>query len=99
MEIRPLAGLDVSGYGIYIGDGANTNEVIGSGDLLFGSTITALSISPTSLNDLGQVAFYYRLANGTTGIAIATPVPEPTPSLLMALSVGLSLARRTTRKF
>ena len=93
-----LASLDGGGFGIYTGDGRSPAEVIGSGDALFGSTITGLSISPTSLNDPGQVAFYYTLANGTTGIAIANPVPEPSASLLVALSLGLSLARRTTRK-
>ena len=72
-----VAGLDAGGGGLYTGDGAATSEVIGSGDPLFGSIITALTISPTSLNDAGQVAFYYELANGTTGIAIANPVPEP----------------------
>ena len=93
-----LASLDVGGFGIYTGDGINTREVIGSGDSLFGSTITALQISPTSLNDSGQVAFFYELANGTTGIAIANSVPEPSSSLLLALSLGLSLARRRARK-
>ena len=93
-----VAGLDAGGYGIFIGDGTFTREVIGTGDALFGSTVTGFSISPTSLNDLGQVAFAYGLANGTAGIAIATPVPEPTVSLLLGLSLGLSLARRKMRQ-
>ena len=92
------AGLDAGGGGIFIGDGTTTSAVVSAGDALFGSVVTGASISPTSLNDLGQVAFYYRLANGTTGIAIANPVPEPSASLLLALSFGLSLARRTARK-
>ena len=92
------AGLDAGGGGIFLGDGAATSKIIGTGDALFGSTITGGSISTTGLNDFGQVAFYYQLANGTTGIAIATPVPEPSASLLLALFFGLSLARRTKRK-
>ena len=93
-----VAGLDAGGSGLFLGDGIHTIEVIGSGDMLFGSTVTGFAISPTSLNDSGQVAFAYGLADGTTGIAIANPVPEPSASLLLALSFGLSLARRTTRK-
>ena len=97
-----VAGFDAGGYGLLLGDGLVTNEVIGVGDALFGSTVTGFSISPTSLNDRGQVAFAYGLAyglaNGTTGIAIATPVPEPSASLLLALSFGLSLARRIRRQ-
>ena len=93
-----VANLDAGGGGLYIGDGTATSEVIGVGDALFGSTITGFLISPTSLNDSGQVAFVYGLANGTTGIAIANPVPEPSVSLLLLLSLGLGLARRTTRQ-
>ena len=93
-----VAGLDVGGYGIFLGDGTVTKQVIGTGDALFGSTVTGFYISPTSLNDSGQVAFAYGLANGTIGIAVANPVPEPSTSLLLALSFGLSLARRRTRK-
>ena len=92
------AGLDAGGGGLFIGDGTYTSEVIGVGDTLFGSTVTSANISQTSLNDLGQLAFSYKLANGTNGtngIAIATPTPEPSPTLLLALTLGLSLARRT----
>ena len=93
-----MAGLDAGGGGIFIGNGTTTNQVLDATAPLFGSTLTGLSISPTSHNDSGQVAFYYELANGTKGIAIANPVPEPSPSLLLALSLGLSLARRIRQK-
>ena len=71
-----------------IGDGTLTNKVIGAGDPLFGSIVMGAGVSPHSFNDAGQVAFFYQLANGTTGIAVATPVPEPSAFLLMALSLG-----------
>ena len=93
-----LGRLDAGGVGIYLGDGSEPTEVISYGDPLFGSTVTSLSMSPTSLNDDGQVAFYYGLANGTTGIAVANPIPEPSSAFLLALSLGLNLARRPTRK-
>ena len=92
------AALDAGGGGVFIGDGTVTSKVIGAGDPLFGSIVTGAGVSPHSLNDSGQVAFYYELANGTTGIAIANPVPEPTPALLLALSGGLSLTRRWKRE-
>ncbi len=93
-----MAALDAGGGGIFIGNGATTSQVLDATAPLFGSTLTGLGISPASLNDAGQVAFYYQLANGITGIAVATPVPEPSPSLLLALSLTLSLACRTARK-
>ena len=91
------AGLDAGGYGVFTGDGIDTNKVIGTGDALFGSTVTGFAISPTSLNASGQVAFAYGLTNGTTGIAVANPVPEPSSFLLVAFSLGLGLLRRGKR--
>ncbi len=93
-----LGGLDSGGGGIFIGDGTTTSQILDARAPLFGSTLTGLSISPTSLNDAGQVAFYYRLANGTTGIAVATPVPEPASFSLLALSLGLGLVHRPPRQ-
>ena len=89
-----LASLDTGGIGIYTGAGFTTSEVIAAGESLFGSTITGFSISPTSLNDAGQVAFSYRLANGTTGIAVATPVPEPSGTALLFGGLLAILSRR-----
>ena len=89
-----FAGLDAGGYGVFTGDGVTTNEIIGLGDMLFGSPITGFGISPTALNDSGQLAFYYSLANGTSGLALATPTPEPSASLLLAAGALLALRRR-----
>ena len=92
------AALDIGGGGVFVGDGIFTNKVIGAGDPLFGSTVIGAGVSPTSLNNNGQVAFAYTLANGTTGIAIANPVPEPsTAALLGAAMAALGFSRRRQR--
>ena len=99
-----VAGLDAGGGGIFIGDGTTTSQILDARAPFFGSTLTGVGISPTSLNDSGQVAFYYELANGTTGIAIATPVPEPSSvGLLVFGALGIlsgrsrKLARRSSK--
>ena len=93
--------LDAGGYGIYLGDGgAPPTRVFGTGDALFGSTITQLIFGPAGFNDAGQLAFNYTLANGVQGIAVATPtppVPEPTSALLLAASGFTLLLRRRAR--
>ena len=86
--------------GIYTGTSPATDFVIRVGDPLFGSTLTGYSFGSDGLNDLGQVAFYYALANGRSGIAIATPVPEPGSVALAAtalVALGV-LSRRPTRR-
>jgi hypothetical protein len=72
--------------GIYTGANLATDGVIRVGDPLFGSTLAAFSFGPDGLDDLGRIAFSYQLANGNTGIAIATPVPEPASAA--TLSIG-----------
>jgi hypothetical protein len=74
-----LANLDAGGAGIFTGLDSVVDQVIATGDLLFGSTVTSLSFSKTGLNNSGQVAFFARLANGTEGIFRANPVSEPPP--------------------
>jgi hypothetical protein len=46
--------------------------VIETGDPLFGSTVVALSVGRFSLNDGGAITFRYELADGRSGIAIAS---------------------------
>jgi hypothetical protein len=62
--------------GIFIGDGTTTSEVIRTGDALFGSTVTGFGIGRQALNDAGQFAFFYSLANGIEGVAIANAPPS-----------------------
>ncbi len=82
-------------------DGLGLIQVARKGDALLGSTITALDFSNgnvlgderNGLNELGQVAYQFGLADGRSGIAIWT-IPEPTALALIALASPLLLARR-----
>ena len=62
--------------GLYTGPDLKADKVLEPGDALFGSTLSAMGMATTGghfLNDKGQIAFRYRLANGEDGIAVATP--------------------------
>jgi hypothetical protein len=69
--------------------------VIKVGDALFGSTVAYLDMGNAALNDVGQFAFSYRLANNVSGIAVANNVPEPGSTALLGLcALGLLDRRR-----
>jgi len=88
------ADLAPSGHGIFTGDGGSTSKVIRTGDPLFGSTVAEVIIGGPSLNDNGDVAFRYFLANGVDGIAIARIIPEPASlALLLAGLIAMFLHR------
>jgi hypothetical protein len=104
-----LANLDAGGAGIFTGLDSVVDQVIATGDLLFGSTVTSLSFSKTGLNNSGQVAFFARLANGTEGIFRANPASEPLPpqsvpepasvlGLLVSGALGVSSLRQRQNK-
>ena len=70
------------------------DKVIRSGDELFGSTVTVASMGAEGFNDSGQTGFSYTLADGRSGVAVASPVPEPTAIMFDALSaLGLLFPR------
>lgn len=76
--------LDTGERGIYVGPNPVADKVIQQGDPLFGSTATSV-LFLRGLNNNNQIAFYFELADGRSGIAtarlnLATPVPTPTPS-------------------
>ena len=62
------------------------------GDALLGSTIVGIDFGPDDgLNDAGQIAYAFDLADGTAGVAIWT-VPEPAALGVLA-AAGLLLRR------
>ena len=68
--------------------------VIAEGDPLFGSTVSSLQYFH-GLNDLGDIAFQYKLANGWHGVAIASAVPEPSAAgVIVAIASAAFLGRR-----
>ncbi|KAB8319722.1 hypothetical protein SD81_012970 [Tolypothrix campylonemoides VB511288] len=75
-DVAFLASLDgdIRGEGIYTGSDPTVDKVIAIGDSLFGSRVTNLEFFGEGLNDVGQIAFFASLANGTTGIFVANPV-------------------------
>jgi hypothetical protein len=92
-----FAGVDTSqggGRGLFTGPNPVTDKIIRTGDALFGSTLTDMEFFH-GLNDNGDVAFKYILANGQQGIALAT-VPEP--ASLSLLGLMLIAARRARKK-
>jgi hypothetical protein len=86
--------------GIFVGDGASLTTVLKSGDQLFGQThsnvfpSTRVGLDP---HGSGNVVFSYQLANGVTGIAMATPVPEPAALTLATTHLALIRRRRPAR--
>jgi probable HAF family extracellular repeat protein len=62
--------LDTGERGIFAGPDAVADKIIQEGDPLFGSTATSV-VFLRGLNNRNQIAFYYELADGRSGIAKA----------------------------
>jgi hypothetical protein len=75
-DVAFLAQVAPDMYGILTGPDPVADKVIGDGDALFGSTATILQNVTTidGPNDAGQIVFRYSLADGRSGIALATPM-------------------------
>ena len=67
------AQLDAGGEGIFTGPNPVKHKVIATGDSLFGYTVQSVALSPSGINDLGQITFIARLANGTEVVVRADP--------------------------
>ncbi len=63
------------GTGLWTGPDVIADKVIKSGDALFGSAVSDVNIQNKSINNKGQIVFFYSLASGARGIAVATPPP------------------------
>jgi hypothetical protein len=80
-------------YGIYVGDGTNTTNIIHLGQTLFGKTVNGFELGRDAINDSGQITFWVSFTDNTSAIVRTTGVPEPATALL-ALPGGLALLRR-----
>jgi len=85
-----LAALDTGPIGIFTGPDPLADAVVNVGDSLFDSTVVDILMGAESLNDRGQIAFRYQLADGRTGIALADPLAIPEAGTLALLGLGLA---------
>jgi hypothetical protein len=86
--------------GIYTGPDPFFDKIIEVGDELFSVPVTRISGYPR-LNNRGDVAFEYSLANGIDGIAVAVLVPEPGSVALLSgalVIVVVQYSGRTPRR-
>jgi hypothetical protein len=70
------ANLAAGGSGIFTARDGAVDEVIGTGDALFGSTVTSFAtnpFAPPGFNDLGQLSFGANLADGRAVLVRADP--------------------------
>ena len=106
--LRNTTGGSDDDEGLYIYDDLlGLRQVAREGSALLGSTITDIDFADPSrfdarfltneewrgLNERGQVAFGFRLADSRSGIAVAKLVPEPSGLLLVLLATFHLLAR------
>ena len=92
-DVAFLGFLNSGELGIFTGSDPVADKVIQTGDLLFGSSIVDMRIFSDSLNDSGQIAFSYALADGRSGIAVAN-IPGPPALLVLGISSVAGVVRR-----
>jgi hypothetical protein len=90
-----IAGLATGpgGTRISIFNSGAEDRIISVGDPLFGSTVTALSMTSEGFNNNENIAFQATLADGRTVIAIGS-LPEPGAAALIMLAGAGILTRR-----
>jgi len=60
---------------LYVGDGTTVTQIVRSGDVVLGRTVSNLSRG--SLNNKGQIAFEAAFTDGSASVIRATPTPSP----------------------
>ncbi|WP_216665211.1 hypothetical protein [Pseudoruegeria sp. HB172150] len=89
-EIVFGADLDIQGSGIFTGDDAANNRVIGPGDVLFGQTVVSVGLQKAeALNDDGIITLWAELADGTQHILRAQSFAD----YLSDLDIQMSLPK------
>ncbi len=86
-----------SNNGIFLYSDGDIFPIISTGDTLFGSAVTYLHLSQFGYDYVNNnVAFFYILANGTSGIAVAdiSMIPEPATISLLGIGGALLVRRR-----
>ena len=104
-EIAFFANMDAGWTGIFTGGDPVNDLVIRTGDMLFGRTISQLSVWENGLNERGQLAFRAGFTDGSSAIVLATPpappaaVPEPGSfAILMLAAAALPLLQRAPQR-
>jgi hypothetical protein len=84
------------GQGLFLSSHGATTSILQRGNLLFGQSLIGVAVLSRSLDPSGSgnVAFRYTLANGVSGIALATPVPEPAALTLALAALAPAIRRR-----
>lgn len=98
----PFTELGITATVYFYDNAAGLVTVAEVGDEFLGSTLTSVSFAQgaraygderSGLNDAGQVAFSFSLADGRQGVAVWSAVPEPSTAFI-ALAVAITRARR-----
>ncbi len=106
-ELRGTSDGESDNQGLYLYDNnLGLTQLARTGDPFQGSRITSLffldgttgsgsdlGTERSALNERGQVAYLFVLADGREGIAIATIIPEPSTLLLVLLTASITIGQ------